>query len=44
VGRTRRKCGDNIETDFQLLMCNGMDWMHVAFSSEHANDLPNSVK
>jgi hypothetical protein len=44
VGRTRHKCGNNIETDLQLLICNGMDWMHVAFSFKHCNDLPNSIK
>jgi hypothetical protein len=37
VGRTRRKYEDNIETDLQLLVCNGKDWMQVAFFFEHGN-------
>jgi hypothetical protein len=49
LGRPRRKWEDNIIMDLEKIVCEGVDWMHLAWQPvegccEHGNEPVGSIK
>jgi hypothetical protein len=43
VGKSRRRCGNDIKMDLKVIECEGVDWIHLGHVRNHWPDVVNTI-